>query len=188
MNFLGIGPFEILLVLVIATIVLGPERMAVAGRTLGRLYAQYRLRWQKDVDEMTRELRRELAMLQQEVEDIRQTAESEIQSAQAAFEDAVDLEDALDLKGALDVVAKDGDAEQASDSSSTGPAESEIQSAQAASEDAVAVEGELHVVAKDGDAEQASDSSSTELAEASETTAQAQQRTTTETEVDEVNE
>ena len=83
MSFLGIGPFELLLLLVIATVVLGPERMAQAGRTLGRLYARYRLRWQKDVDEMTRELRRELALLQQEVDQIKQTAESEIKTAQA---------------------------------------------------------------------------------------------------------
>jgi sec-independent protein translocase protein TatB len=113
MNFLGVGPFEILLVLVIATIVLGPERMAQAGRTLGRLYAQYRLRWQKDVDEMTRELRRELAMLQQEVEDIRQTAESEIKSAQAVLENVADTVDG-EIKGtqaALEGVVKlEGDA------------------------------------------------------------------------------
>lgn len=90
MNFLGVGPFELLLILVIATVVLGPERMAQAGRVLGRLYAQYRLRWQKDVDEMTRELRRELAMLQQEMEEIRQTTETEIKTTQAALESAVD--------------------------------------------------------------------------------------------------
>jgi sec-independent protein translocase protein TatB len=90
MNLFGIGPFELLLVLVIATIVLGPERMAQAGRTLGRLYAQYRVRWQKDVDEMTRELRRELALLQREVDEIRQTAESEIKTAQAVLENAAD--------------------------------------------------------------------------------------------------
>ena len=98
MNFLGVGPFELLLILVIATIVLGPERMAQAGRTLGRLYAQYRLRWQKDVDEMTRELRRELAMLQQEMEEIRQTAESEIKSAQAVLESVADTVDS-EIKG-----------------------------------------------------------------------------------------
>lgn len=103
MNFLGIGPFELLLVLIIATIVLGPERMAQAGRTLGRLYAQYRLRWQRDVDEMTRELRRELAMLQREVEDIRQTAESELKTTQATLETLVDTP--IDL----DAVLKDQD-------------------------------------------------------------------------------
>ena len=35
MNFLGVGPFELLLVMIIATIVLGPERMAETGRLLG---------------------------------------------------------------------------------------------------------------------------------------------------------
>jgi Sec-independent protein translocase protein TatA len=106
MNFLGIGPFELLLVLVIATIVLGPERMAQAGRMLGRLYAQYRLRWQKDVDEMTRELRRELAMLQQEVEGIRQTAENEIKTAQTA------IESVADIKLVPDAADKDSDTSQ----------------------------------------------------------------------------
>ena len=100
MSFLGIGPFELLLLLVIATVVLGPERMAQAGRTLGRLYARYRLRWQKDVDEMTRELRRELALLQQEVDQIKQTAESEIKTAQTALEQAVSAD--IDVAPATD--------------------------------------------------------------------------------------
>jgi Sec-independent protein translocase protein TatA len=107
MNFLGIGPFELLLILVIATIVLGPERMAQAGRTLGRLYGQYRIRWQKDVDEMTRELRRELEMLQHEVEEIRQSAESEITAAQTALEGVLGTEIDLGLDPAT---PKAGDA------------------------------------------------------------------------------
>lgn len=99
MNFLGVGPFEILLILVIATIVLGPERMAEAGRTLGRLYAQYRHRWQRDVDELTRELRRELTVLQQELDEIRQTAENEIQTVQAVVQEVMDTE--IDLEAPL---------------------------------------------------------------------------------------
>jgi Tat protein translocase TatB subunit len=97
MNFLGVGPFELLLILVIATIVLGPERMAQAGRTLGRLYAQYRRRWQKDVDEMTRELRKELAALQQELDEIRQVAESEVEMTQAQLQDLADQKIDLDI-------------------------------------------------------------------------------------------
>lgn len=108
MNFLGIGPFELLLILVIATIVLGPERMAQAGRTLGRLYGQYRIRWQKDVDEMTRELRRELEMLQQEVEEIRQSAESEITAAQNALEGTLSTEIDLDRLAAGPDAPKSG--------------------------------------------------------------------------------
>jgi len=47
-EFLGIGPMELLVVLVIALVVLGPSRMAEAGRKLG---------------EMVRELRRASAQL-----------------------------------------------------------------------------------------------------------------------------
>ena len=96
MNFLGIGPFELLLILVIATVVLGPERMAQTGRMLGQLYAQYRTRWQKDVDEMTREFRRELEVLQNEMDEIRESAESEIKAAQDALENVLDTKIDLD--------------------------------------------------------------------------------------------
>ncbi len=105
MNLLGIGPFEILLILVIATIVLGPERMAQAGRTLGRLYAQYRRRWQRDVDELTRELRQELAMLHQELEDIRRATEDQLKSTQATLGEATDAVKGIraEMEGAADV-------------------------------------------------------------------------------------
>ncbi len=36
MNFLGMGPLEIVVIAVLAFIVLGPERMVDAGRMLGR--------------------------------------------------------------------------------------------------------------------------------------------------------
>lgn len=36
MNFLGMGPLELLVIAVLAFIVLGPERMVDAGRMLGR--------------------------------------------------------------------------------------------------------------------------------------------------------
>ena len=37
MDFLGIGGWEVLLILVIAVIVLGPGRVVEVGRTLGKL-------------------------------------------------------------------------------------------------------------------------------------------------------
>lgn len=113
MNFLGVGPFELLLVLIIATIVLGPERMAEAGRVLGRYYAQYRYRWKKDVDEMTRELRQELAMLQQELDQVRQAAESEVKAAQDALESTMDVE--------IDSDVQDSSAEPAPETSDREP-------------------------------------------------------------------
>lgn len=42
MSFLGMGPFEIILVLLVAFIFLGPERMAEAARTLGKWTGEIR--------------------------------------------------------------------------------------------------------------------------------------------------
>ena len=42
MNFLGMGPLEILVVLFIAFVVLGPERMADMGKKAGRLVGDLR--------------------------------------------------------------------------------------------------------------------------------------------------
>lgn len=42
MNFLGLGTMEILIVLLVAFIFLGPERMIDVARVLGRLVAQAR--------------------------------------------------------------------------------------------------------------------------------------------------
>ena len=196
MNFLGVGPFELLLILVIATIVLGPERMAQAGRTAGRLYAQYRLRWQKDVDEMTRELRRELAMLQQEVEEIRQTAESEIKSAQVVLENVADAVDGeikdtqTALKGVVELeddaaapAAVDAAAPVAVDAAAPAAVDA---AAPAAVDAATSAEGELSVAAKDGGLAQPSSDASSNEGDVVETPARDEGSTPAEVESDEV--
>jgi Tat protein translocase TatB subunit len=151
MNFLGIGPFELLLVLVIATIVLGPERMARAGRMLGRLYAQYRTRWQRDVDDMTRELQRELQMLQQEMDEIRQAAENEfrateaeIKAAEAEIEKTQSfmtgvVEEARDLTSGREVAPTDGNSAAEGDEAATVVQAPELQQ--------IAVQGEAETEA-----------------------------------------
>lgn len=42
MNFMGIGPLELVFVLVIALVVLGPKRLVEASRGMGRLARQAR--------------------------------------------------------------------------------------------------------------------------------------------------
>lgn len=42
MNFMGIGPLELLLILAIALVVLGPGRVVDTGRKLGRFVGQVR--------------------------------------------------------------------------------------------------------------------------------------------------
>ena len=42
MEFLGVGPFELLLILVIALIVLGPDDMVKAGTSVGKFIRKFR--------------------------------------------------------------------------------------------------------------------------------------------------
>lgn len=60
MNFFGVGVFEILLVLIIGLVILGPERLRDLGRQTGRLMARW-LAWQQQSPElqMMQQVRRE---------------------------------------------------------------------------------------------------------------------------------
>ena len=51
MEFLNLGPFELLLVLIVAFLILGPERVAEVGNSLGRLTRQLR----RTTSDLTRE-------------------------------------------------------------------------------------------------------------------------------------
>jgi sec-independent protein translocase protein TatB len=72
MNFLGVGPFELVLVLGLALIVLGPERMQEMGRTAGRLVARL-LAWQQRspearmIQEIRQDFEREIVELRDEL-------------------------------------------------------------------------------------------------------------------------
>jgi sec-independent protein translocase protein TatB len=80
MEILGVGPMELLFILIIALIVLGPEDMAKAGKTVGRTLRKIVMSptWHA-VQQTSRELRtlpnrlmRE-AGLEEEIKDLRQT-------------------------------------------------------------------------------------------------------------------
>jgi sec-independent protein translocase protein TatB len=72
MNFLGVGPFELMLVLGLALIVLGPERMQEMGRAAGRLVARL-LAWQHQspearmIQEIRQDFEREIVELRDEL-------------------------------------------------------------------------------------------------------------------------
>ncbi len=46
MNFLGVGPLELVIVAVLAYFLLGPKKMAEAGKSMGRIFRE--LRQQRD--------------------------------------------------------------------------------------------------------------------------------------------
>ena len=56
MDFLGIGGWEVLLILVIAVIILGPGRVAEFGRTLGKIVRTFRKATLDLTSQVTREL------------------------------------------------------------------------------------------------------------------------------------
>ncbi|HEX9014893.1 MAG TPA: twin-arginine translocase TatA/TatE family subunit [Chloroflexota bacterium] len=56
MNFLGMGPGELMVILVLALIVFGPQKMPEIGRGLGKAIAEFR----KATTQITEELNREL--------------------------------------------------------------------------------------------------------------------------------
>jgi len=68
MNFLGIGPWELILILVIALLVFGPRRLPEIGRALGRTIAEFRRMSQELAAEMAQELEAEPPQKAEEAE------------------------------------------------------------------------------------------------------------------------
>ena len=66
MDFLGIGPMEIVLILVIAFIFLGPEKLPGIAAKMGRLYHNLT----KTTNEITNTLNKEIALEKEQKEEI----------------------------------------------------------------------------------------------------------------------
>jgi len=58
MNFLGVGPGELFLIMLLALIVFGPGKLPEIGRGLGRAIAEFR----RATNEITQEFNRELSL------------------------------------------------------------------------------------------------------------------------------
>ena len=56
MNFLGIGPGELLFILVLALIVFGPRRLPEIGRALGKTIREFREASEELTDQFSHEL------------------------------------------------------------------------------------------------------------------------------------
>ncbi len=57
MNFMGIGPGELLLILLIALIIFGPGRLPELGRALGRSIREFREATRDVTTQITREIK-----------------------------------------------------------------------------------------------------------------------------------
>ncbi len=83
MNFLGLGPGELLLVMVLALIVFGPQKLPQIGRDLGKAVAEFR----RTTSDITQEFNREL-QLESILNPPVQTAATTMQEAPIPPEDA----------------------------------------------------------------------------------------------------
>jgi len=66
MDFIGIGIWEVLAVLVIALMVVGPRRLPEVGRKLGKAVRKYRLIASEMTREITEEMDRDLDSIRRE--------------------------------------------------------------------------------------------------------------------------
>ncbi len=72
MNFMGIGPGELLLILLIALIIFGPGKLPELGRALGRSIREFREATRDVTTQITRELReaeKELSLKESDTEE-----------------------------------------------------------------------------------------------------------------------
>lgn len=84
MNFLGIGPGEFFFILIVALLVIGPERLPGFARSIGRNIVRLRNWMNTSPDaQLFIQVQREL---QGEIEDIRSTLRQEMQSVRAEVE------------------------------------------------------------------------------------------------------
>ncbi|MCX6015887.1 MAG: twin-arginine translocase TatA/TatE family subunit [Chloroflexales bacterium] len=85
MNFLGVGPGEFFFILIVALIVIGPERLPGFARSVGRNIVKLRNWMNSSPDaQMLLQVQRELEI---EINDIRSTLLQEVQNVRAEFEE-----------------------------------------------------------------------------------------------------
>jgi Sec-independent protein translocase protein TatA len=98
MDFLGVGPFEFLFILVVSIIVLGPERLQQTARSLGRLFARV-MAWQYQSPEaqMIQQIRKDF---EQEIVDLR----NELIRARKQFDISSDVQEIhQEIRSAINV-------------------------------------------------------------------------------------
>jgi len=72
MEFLGIGPMELLLILVIALLIFGPDRLPEIGSGLGKAIREFREMSQGITDEINQELKGASAPVRELQEEVKE--------------------------------------------------------------------------------------------------------------------
>jgi Tat protein translocase TatB subunit len=81
LNLFGIGPGELLLILILAFIIFGPRQLPEIGRTLGKTMRELR----QVSDELTGQFREELEAASEDLETIKKAATEELETVTKAM-------------------------------------------------------------------------------------------------------
>ena len=99
MHFLGIGPMELVVILLVALIIFGPERLPEIGRALGRSVRQFR--------EFSQEITSDLVAVKEELESASESVVSTVEEVKGELEEASQsLRQATDIQGILESPAQ----------------------------------------------------------------------------------
>ena len=89
MDFMGIGPFELLLVLIIGFLLLGPDKLPEMAAKAGRLYRNLKRATSDLTKTVTEDLSAEKSTLSEDLSNIRKTIIDDLSSENKADEDSV---------------------------------------------------------------------------------------------------
>lgn len=78
MEFLGVGPMELMLILVIALIVFGPDRLPEIGAGIGKALREFKEMSQGITSEINREFQEAAAPVRDLEQDVRQIMEPDL--------------------------------------------------------------------------------------------------------------
>jgi sec-independent protein translocase protein TatB len=107
MSFFGVGPFEILVIFIVALLVFGPDRLPQAAMQLGRWVGQFR-RWSADITTEFREVTKEFSSEFEELRSVTADLQAELRGVQADLANEMRQVAALSEGAAQDEVTQYG--------------------------------------------------------------------------------
>jgi len=89
MELLGIGWMEMIIIGLVALIVVGPERLPQAARTVGKIIGYVSQQWSNIKQEIRQPVENELTDMKDNFQDIRQPIENELADLKGKFQDSI---------------------------------------------------------------------------------------------------
>ncbi|MBT3364036.1 MAG: twin-arginine translocase TatA/TatE family subunit [Chloroflexi bacterium] len=103
MGFLGVGPMEVVMILVIALVVVGPNKLPGIARSLGKTYREFK----KAMDDVTKPIKELTKEVTSEFNDVKKEVNVEVDGVKKVVsEDKQDIISELNVSSEIDEVKK----------------------------------------------------------------------------------